>query len=258
MDFLQATILGLVEGITEFLPISSTAHLILAEKWLGLASTEFVKTFTISIQLGAILSVIILYWQKITSDILIWKKVLTAWLPTAIIGFVLYQLIKSFLMDNLTIIAWVLLLGGLILIIFEMINKNNRKLQGVTDFTKISYSQAIIIGLAQALAVVPGVSRSAATIVGGLLLGINRQTIVAFSFLLAVPTMLAATVYDIYQQGASLGGENIGAWLIGFIVSFIVATVAIKFLIRFVEKHTFMAFGIYRIILALLIFWWWL
>ena len=119
MDFLQATILGLVEGITEFLPISSTAHLILAEKWLGLASTEFVKTFTISIQLGAILSVIILYWQKITSDILIWKKVLTAWLPTAIIGFVLYQLIKSFLMDNLTIIAWVLLLGGLILIIFK-------------------------------------------------------------------------------------------------------------------------------------------
>lgn len=251
MNIIQATLLGIVEGITEFLPISSTAHMVIVEQWLNITLTEYVKTFTISIQLGAILSVIIFSWHKIFADQEIWKKILLAFLPTGIIGFIFYKLIKNFLIENINIIIWSLIIGGVILIIFELVNYKNKKMSGPADLDSISYGKALAIGTFQALGMIPGVSRSAATIVGGLTMGINRQTVVIFSFLLAIPTMLAATVYDLYKTGLNFSAQEIEVWLFGFLTSFIVATIAIKFLINFIKNHTFIIFGIYRIILGL-------
>lgn len=252
---MQSIILGVIEGITEFLPISSTAHLIIAEKLLKIESTDFAKSFIISIQLGAILSVIVLYGKKLLTNWENIKKIIIAFIPTAIIGFVLYQIIKNFLMENLLVIALALMLGGIVLIIFEKMNyqlADQNFLNKESDLEQISYKKALLIGLVQSLAVIPGVSRSAATIMGGLSLGINRQTIVEFSFLLAVPTMLAATIYDLIKN-SSVTTEQSGVWLVGFIVSFIVAMAAIKFLVSFIKRHNFIAFGIYRIVLGVLI-----
>ncbi|MFH1412995.1 MAG: undecaprenyl-diphosphatase UppP [bacterium] len=253
MQLIQAALLGIVEGITEFLPISSTAHLIIVERWLNITQTDFVKTFTISIQLGAILSIIMIYWKEIISDAEIWKKVCLAFLPTAVLGFVFYNIIKNILLGNIMVIVWALMIGGLFLIIFEIINRKNEKFKGSVNTKSITYPKAIAIGFFQALGMIPGVSRAAATIIGGLSMGINRQTIVEFSFLLAIPTMLAATVYDLFKSNFSFSGQQIEVWLTGFIVSFIVAMITVKFLIKFIQKHTFIAFGIYRIIISFII-----
>lgn len=251
MNFLHAIILGLVEGLTEFLPVSSTAHMIIAERLLSIEQTDFVKTFTISIQLGAVAAVVLLYWKTIVNNFSLWKKIIAAFLPTALIGLVFYHILKEFLLESLIVIAWSLLVGGIILIIFETFNKSGQKLRGELNLDKITYRQSVIIGLFQSLSIIPGVSRSAATIIGGLSLKINRATIVAFSFLLSVPTILVATVYDVYKQANQFTSENLPVWAVGFIVSFIVATLSIKFFINFVSKHTFLAFGLYRVVLGL-------
>ncbi|MEK7650623.1 MAG: undecaprenyl-diphosphate phosphatase [Patescibacteria group bacterium] len=260
MTWLTAIILGALEGFTEFLPISSTAHLTLAAQLLKLAETDFLKSFIIIIQLGAILAVVWLYrvtlFQKKNSELN--KKVLAAFLPTAIIGFVLYKLIKTFLLGNTNIALWAMLLGGVIIIIFERWHKkrelNNTSksanLENSVSLEDISYRQAVTIGLAQALAVVPGVSRSAATIIGGLALGLSRQTIVEFSFLLAIPTMLAATIYDFYKSAGAFSLAQFDLLLIGFVSAFIFALISVKFLLKYIQQHTFTAFGLYRIIVA--------
>lgn len=256
MTIIQSIILGIIEGITEFLPISSTAHLIIAERLANIEQTEFLKTFSISIQLGAILSVVVLYWKKVLSSMDNIKKIIIAFIPTAIIGFALYKIIKNFLMESLLVIALALLIGGIILIIFEKLNYqpgNKHHLNKEVDLKQISYKKAFIIGLVQSLAVIPGVSRSAATIIGGLSLGLNRQTIVEFSFLLAIPTMLAATCYDLLKQGSNFTLDQTGVWIIGFVTSFLVAIFAIKFLINFIKHHNFIIFGVYRIIVGLII-----
>jgi undecaprenyl-diphosphatase len=255
MEIINSIILGIVEGITEFLPISSTAHLILAERLLHFGTTEFAKSFAISIQLGAILSVVALYWKKLFTNWETIKKIALAFIPTAIIGFLLYHLIKNFLLESLLVIAIALLVGGIILIIFEKYNyrlRDQNFLNKETDMSQINYKKAILIGLCQSLAVIPGVSRSAATIIGGLGMGVNRQTIVEFSFLLAAPTMLAATLYDLIKSH-TLIGARLDVWLIGFIVSFIVAMGAIKFLVNFIKRRNFIPFGIYRIIVGIII-----
>jgi len=249
MDILHSLIFGVIEGITEFLPISSTAHMVLAAKVMGISQTEFVKSFEIVIQFGAILSVIALYWKRFLVDMESLKRIIAAFIPTAIIGFILYKLIKTYLIGNETVIVWSLLLGGLILIVFEMFHKE--KGSALDDISKLPYSKCVTIGLFQSLAMVPGVSRSAATIIGGLSLGLKRSTIVEFSFLLAVPTMLAASALDLLKSGGGFSASQFGVLAVGFIISFIVAIASIRFFIGYIKKHTFIPFGVYRIIAAL-------
>ncbi|MCK9363057.1 MAG: undecaprenyl-diphosphate phosphatase [Syntrophales bacterium] len=252
MEIATALILGIVEGFSEFLPISSTGHLILAGKLLGLAESDFVKSFDIAIQLGAILSVVVLYWRELLVNWETIKKVAVAFLPTGVIGFVLYKIIKNILLGSTAVVLWSLLIGGIILIVFEMLHRE--KDDATKSLSEITYMQSFLIGVFQSLAVIPGVSRSAATIVGGLILGMKRTIIVEFSFLLAVPTMLAATVYDLYKNGAIFSVLQLNYLAVGFLTSFIVALASIKFLIRFVQNHTFILFGIYRIALVLVWF----
>src|SRR5262245_55789258 len=195
--------MGVVEGVTEFLPISSTAHLILTARALRLADSEFLKSFEIIIQLGAILSVVVLYWGKFWNWEMI-KKLVVAFIPTGIIGLTVYKAVKSVLLGNVTVVLAALVIGGVILILFERFRK---QVDAPTDFSEITYSRALLIGVFQAIAVIPGVSRSAATIVGGSSIGIGKRTIVEFSFMLAVPTMLGASVLDLYKSHEALTGN---------------------------------------------------
>lgn len=249
MTIFHALILGIVEGVTEFLPISSTAHLIVSAKILGLIQSDFLKSFEIAIQLGAILAVVIVYAKRLGRNIELWKRVIVAFIPTGLIGFVLYKLIKN-LLGNIHVVVWVLLLGGIVIVLFELLRKD--KVEDV-PLENISYKQAIIIGTAQSLAVIPGVSRSAATIISGLSLGLSRKTIVDFSFLLAIPTMLAATGYDLLKNGSAFSLGEFHLLGIGFIASFFVALLSIFFLLSFIKKHSFMWFGVYRIIISIII-----
>jgi undecaprenyl-diphosphatase len=248
MTLLQSIILGIVEGITEFLPISSTGHLILASRLLGLSQTDFQKSFEIAIQLGAIGSVIMLYWRQFLEPAVL-GRLIAAFIPTGLIGFALYHVVKTYLFGSDAVVLWALGLGGVALIVFELLHKESD--DAVADVTSIPYSKAVLIGLFQSLSIVPGVSRAGATIVGGLILGLSRTTIVEFSFLLAVPTMLAATAYDLLKNASSFEAQQLGVLAAGFIASFFVALLSIKFLLAFVRTHTFIPFGIYRIAVAL-------
>ncbi len=252
MNLFHAIVLGIIEGITEFLPISSTGHLILTSKILQLPSTEFLKSFEIAIQLGAILAVVILYWQSFFLKIEVLKKVIIAFIPAAVLGFIFYKFIKQFLLGSEQIVLWTLFLGGVFLIIFEFFYKE--KVGTLESVAAISWQQAFIIGLFQSIAMIPGVSRAAATIIGGLILGLKRKTIVEFSFLLAVPTMAAATGLDLMKSGGSFTVNQFGVLAFGFIFSFFTAILAIKFLLGFIKNRSFISFGIYRVILALM-FW---
>ncbi len=262
MTIIHSIILGLIEGITEFLPISSTAHLIIAAKWLKIPDSSFLTSFLISIQLGAILSVAVLYAKTIIKNPRLILKIAAAFIPTAIIGLAVYKLVKNYLMESLPLIAGALILGGIILIILEkyFFKKSNSgniiQQPNYLEIDAISYRQATLIGVFQALAVVPGVSRSAATIMGGLSLGVSRKNIVEFSFLLAMPTMLAATALDLYKTPPILNGQEIIVWTIGLAVSFITAIIGIKFFIKFIQKNNFVSFGWYRIIIGFIVLAW--
>lgn len=251
MTILESIILGVVEGLTEFLPVSSTGHLILASDLLGIPSSEFLKSFEIAIQLGAILAVVALYWRSFL-DLEVLKRVIVAFIPTGIIGLALYGFAKEYLLDNTQVVLWALLLGGVALIVFELMHKEKEDAR--QDVKSISYMQSFWIGVCQALAIIPGVSRSAATILGGLFLGVGRVAIVEFSFLLAVPVMFAATGLDLYKSAGSFSADNFTALAVGFVVSFVVAIASIRFLLKYVRNHTFIPFGVYRIVLALLFF----
>jgi len=246
MDILQAALLGVIEGITEFLPISSTGHLILASELLSIPSSDFLKSFEISIQFGAILSVVALYWRLLlTIEIL--KKLAVGFIPTGIIGLAVYPFLKSYLLESPLIVLASLFLGGIVLIVFELLYRETPE---ELPISHISYTQSFIVGLFQSIAIIPGVSRSAATILGGLMIGIPRRTIVEFSFLLAVPTMAAATGLDLVKNLPAFTPEHLDALAVGFVVSFVVALLSIKFLLHFVRNHTFIPFGIYRILAA--------
>lgn len=277
MDLIQAFILGVVEGISEFLPISSTGHLILTENLMRISQTEFVKSFTIAIQCGAILSVIVLYWKKILNNYKLLKQIIVAFIPTAIIGFLLYKLVKHYLLGNPEVVLVSLFVGGIALIGVELLFKNKNKPDVIArnEITKqsenhksltpiksglinnhksLTYEKAFVIGLFQSIAIIPGVSRSASTIVGGLLVGLDRKTATEFSFLIAIPTLLAATALDLKDTGFSFDTNQ---WLllgVGLLASFIVALISIKWLVKYVQTNTFIPFGIYRIVLAILYF----
>lgn len=261
MTIWQSIIMGIVEGFTEFLPISSTAHLILSAEILKIPVSEFLKTYNISIQLGAILAVVFLYWSKVLNSRDLFLKILVAFIPTSIIGLIFYQIVKSYLMESLWLIAATLFFGGIILILFEKrYQRKNVKIlveeKKEEKEKNISYKQAILIGFFQAIAMIPGVSRSAATIIGGLWLGLKRKTMVEFSFLLAIPTMAAATFLDLIKSKEalmSLSTKDINAWIVGFILSFVTAIIGVKFLLRFIEKNNFIPFAWYRIVLGALI-----
>jgi undecaprenyl-diphosphatase len=246
MTLFHSLILGIVEGITEFLPISSTAHLILASHLLHIAQSEFAKTFEIVIQFGAILAVVYLYRKDLFHSIEVWKRILAAFIPTGILGLVFYKIVKSILLDDITLIIWTLMIGGALLIVFELLHREKK--DAVSDILQMSYRQCVIIGVCQSFAMIPGVSRSAATILGGLALGIKRKTIVEFSFLLAVPTMFAASALDLIKTKAHFDAANLGALAVGFVVSFVVAVLSIQFLLGFVRKRDFKPFGVYRIL----------
>ena len=245
MTTLQAIILGIIEGLTEFLPVSSTAHLILSADAMRLTGSEFLKSFEIIIQLGAILSVVVLYWRRFFNWQII-KKLVVAFIPTGIIGLTVYKAVKVML-GSVTVVLITLIVGGIALILFEHFKEHA---DDDPDFREITYRKALLVGLFQAIAIVPGVSRSAATIVGGSLIGINKRTIVEFSFLLAVPTMAAASGLELLKGYSALAG-HLPTLAIGFVVSFVMAVIAIKSFLAFVKKRDFKLFGWYRIILAL-------
>ncbi len=251
MEFTDALILGIVEGITEFFPISSTGHLILTAELLGLPETDFLKTFQIVIQLGAILAIVTLYWKKLLFDQDVIKKVIIALLPALGIGFVLYKLIRQLFESSLVVVVS-LFVGGVILVLFEWW-RGNRVDEG-SSIETMSYKTAFFVGLFQTLSVVPGVSRAGATLLGGMILGMKRQAIVEFSFLLAVPTMIAATALDIWKSGSLFSSADVPFLAVGFVTAFVVAVLAVKFLLRYVETHTFMVFGVYRIVVAVFFF----
>jgi len=256
MNIIDAVVLAIVEGLTEFLPVSSTGHMIIASHLMHVPQTEFLKTFEIAIQLGAIGAVFSLYWRTFLLDWEVGLRVLAAFVPTAVIGFILYKAVKEFLLGNIVVVGGALLAGGVFLVVFELLYKRKgRQAQeaGPGGMERITYGQAVLIGLCQALAVVPGVSRAAATIVGGLMLGISRTTIVEFSFLLAVPTMLAATVLDLLKSGHDIHLSDAGVLAAGFVTALVVAGATVKFLLHYVQRNDFIAFGVYRIIAGLIV-----
>ncbi len=252
MEYFHALILAVVEGITEFLPVSSTGHLVLTAKLLNIPQTEFVKSFEIIIQLGSILAIIFLYWKKLFVQRTVWKPILVAYLPTAILGFTLYKLIKGYLIGNEMITVIALFLGGIVLIIIELFHKEEKgTIEKIED---IPLKSAVGIGFFQSLAMVPGVSRSAATIIGGLLLKLKRKTAVEFSFLLAVPTMISATGLDLIETRFTFTPYEYSVLAVGFIGAFFVAIFTVKFVLKYIERNNFIPFGIYRIIVAILFF----
>lgn len=258
MNIIHVVILSLVEGLTEFLPISSTGHLILASKLFGLPDSDYLKTFEIVIQLGAILAVFTLYSKKLLESAIsggdLIKKIFVAFIPTAIIGFTLYPFIKSFLLSSSAITLNALFWGGIIIILIEMVLKKSKVSKTQEMQSVPSYKQALLIGSFQSLSVVPGVSRAAATIVGGLVSGLSRTAATEFSFLLAIPTMIAASGLDIWKSRDVIAQGGALSLFLGTSLSFLFAMLAIKFLIAYVKKHDFTIFGIYRIGLAIL-FW---
>lgn len=251
MNIIHTIIISIIEGLTEFLPISSTAHMDIARVILSVPSSEFIKSFEIIIQLGAILAVVILYAKKVFSSWLYIRNLIIAFIPTGIIGFILYKLIKSFLLGNIWVEAIALLIGGIIIILFE--NYQSKRDQTQSEKVKLedlTFKQLITLGIAQSLAVIPGVSRSGAVIISGRALGLGKELITEFSFLLAVPTMLGATLYEVYKTGFSFSSSEWGTISLGFIISFIVAIFVIKWFLEYIKKHTFKVFGWYRIILG--------
>ncbi|AYN06145.1 MULTISPECIES: undecaprenyl-diphosphate phosphatase [unclassified Flavobacterium] len=252
MDTLQAIVLAIIEGITEFLPVSSTGHMIIASSFFGIAHDDFTKLFTIVIQLGAILSVVVLYFKRFFQTLDFYFKLLVAFIPAVILGLLLSDVIDG-LLENPVTVAVSLLIGGVILLkVDEWFNNPNT----VETSQEITYSQALKIGLFQCLAMIPGVSRSGASIVGGMSQKLSRTTAAEFSFFLAVPTMFGATAkkcYDYYKAGFELSHDQVNLLIIGNIVAFVVALLAIKTFIGFLTKNGFKVFGYYRIIAGIVL-----
>jgi undecaprenyl-diphosphatase len=246
MHIFQAIIIAIVEGITEFLPVSSTGHMIITQKLLGIEPDSFVKLFTVNIQFGAILSVVILYWKRFFQTFDFYVKLFIAFLPAAILGFLFSGYIDKML-ESVLVVAISLVLGGIILLFVDTwFNKPS-------EDQKISFPRALIIGLFQTIAMIPGVSRSAATIVGGLTQKLSRKNATEFSFFLAVPTMFAASAYEMIKSYKVIQPQHINILIIGNVVAFLIAMLAIKGFVTFLTRHGFKIFGYYRIIVGAII-----
>ena len=255
MDLLEAIILAIIEGITEYLPVSSTGHMIIASSFMRIATDDFTKLFTIVIQLGAILSVLVLYWKRFFQSFDFYLKLLVAFIPAVVLGLLLNDVIDSLLESPVTV-AISLIIGGAILLKVDDWFKANEEFdkENPTAHTEINYATALKIGFFQCLAMIPGTSRSGASIVGGMTQKINRKTAAEFSFFLAVPTMLGATAkktYDYYKAGFELSLEQVNYLILGNVIAFIVALIAIKSFIDYLSKKGFKIFGYYRIIFGI-------
>jgi len=250
MTWFHALILSIVEGLTEFLPVSSTGHMILTEGILGMKSNDFIEAFIVSIQFGAILSVVVLYWKRFFQTFSFYYKLFVAFLPSAIVGLLLIHYINE-LLQSVYVVAIMLVLGGIVLVFVD--NWFNRPAKN----QEVTYKKAFVIGLFQILSMIPGTSRSAATIIGGMAQKLTRKTAAEFSFFLAVPTMFAASGYKLFESYMKnphiITADNIGLLLFGNIVAFIVALFAIKSFIYYLTRHGFKIFGYYRIVVGLAI-----
>lgn len=250
MTYLHALILAIIEGLTEFLPVSSTGHMIIASSAMGIADDDFVKAFEVIIQFGAILSVLVLYFRRFLPDWSFYKKLFFAFLPTAVIGFIVKDGV-DYLLGSVQVVAWSLIIGGIILIWSDRFFAHLH-IEG-SSVKDLTLKKSIALGIFQSIAMIPGVSRSAATIIGGLSLGMNRKEAAEFSFFLAVPTMAAATGYKVLKMYNTIQADQLGILAFGCVVAFIVAILAIKVFIGIVSRYGFKAFGIYRILLGVII-----
>jgi undecaprenyl-diphosphatase len=249
MNIIQSIVLSIIEGLTEFLPVSSTGHMILASSVLNIPEDTFVKTFEISIQIGAIMAIVLLYTKRYLKEFSIYLKLGIAFIPTGIIGFLAYPYIKAYLFNPI-VVTVSLISGGIILI---LIDKKASGLEGKTiAIESISYKNAFLIGLFQSVSMIPGVSRAAATIIGGIFNGLDKKHAIEFSYLLAVPTMFVASGYNLYKTSIEFSGHEIFLIGLGIVVAFIIALIAVKVFVRFVENYGFKYFGYYRIIIGIL------
>ncbi|MFH0749944.1 MAG: undecaprenyl-diphosphate phosphatase [Candidatus Gottesmanbacteria bacterium] len=248
MNLIHALLLGFVEGITEFLPVSSTGHMILFGKLFAIPQTDFLTSFEIIIQLGAIAAAVVLYARTLLSKRFLWKPLLFAFIPTAIIGFLLYKIVKHYLLGNPFVVVASLCIGGIAFFLIE--NAVKRFPRKTTVLEQITPKQAICIGIGQTFSMIPGVSRSAASICSGLLTGLSRELSVEFSFLLAIPTMIAAVGLDVLKSPIIINTSTVLLLTVGLVTSFVTALLAIKTFLRFVKNNSFLPFAVYRIVLA--------
>jgi undecaprenyl-diphosphatase len=251
MTIFETIVLAIVEGLTEFLPVSSTGHMIIASSLMGIESNSFVKLFTVAIQLGTILSVVVLYFKRFFKSFDFYFKLLTAFIPAVIFGLLFSDKIDDLLESPLTV-GISLLLGGIVLLFVDKWFKN----APIDDADQISYPTAVLIGIFQCLAMIPGVSRSGASIVGGMSQKLTRKAAAEFSFFLAIPTMFAATakkLFDFYKDGHTINSQELNLLIIGNVIGFLVALIAIKSFIGYLSKNGFRIFGIYRIIIGAII-----
>lgn len=248
MTLFDSLILGLVEGLTEFLPISSTGHMVLVSHFLKMPEGATLATFEVVSQVGAIGAVIVLYFKKLF-EMQVIKKLIIAFIPTGMVGLLVYPYLKGWLQSPL-LVAFSLTIGGCLILLVEHLYGNKK---GVNDShsTPLSYRQAFLLGIYQAIAVIPGVSRSGAMIIGGLTMNLSRKVLTEFTFLLAVPTMIIATAYTLYKRHGDLAIESISPLVFGTMVSFIVALIVIRYFLEYIQSHSFKIFGWYRIIVGL-------
>lgn len=250
MDIFQAIIIGIIEGFTEFLPISSTGHMIVAGSYLGVAQDSLTKAYEVIIQFAAILAVMLVYRDKLTfSKIVLWQKLFVAFLPLAIVGFIFKDQIKA--LFSVEVVAVMFIVGGIVFLIVEKFYKEEES--HTNEVENVTYRQAFLVGVAQIFSLIPGTSRAGATIIGGLLLKMNRKTSAEFSFLLAIPVMGAVSGYDLLKHYSEFADANWVAFIAGFITAFIVAYITIKLFLVFLQRFTFVSFGIYRIAFGILL-----
>jgi undecaprenyl-diphosphatase len=263
--FLKTLLLGLIEGVTEFLPVSSTGHMILADEFIRLSENQhFMTAFTVFIQSGAILAVVVLFRRELwpfagtkperRNKWLLWAKTLVAFIPAAIAGLLFHELIEKYLFNPVTVAA-ALIFYGIVLILFERSHRVNP--DALHSIDSLTFRTAFLIGVMQCLALIPGTSRSTATILGGMVLGLSRTLAAEFSFFLAIPTIAGASLLKLLESGNSFSATEYLLLATGFIASFFVAAIVIKWLMKYLKKHSFIPFGWYRIILGLIVFGWW-
>jgi len=253
MDYFQSIVIGVIEGFTEFLPISSTGHMIVAEHYLGIVQSDLTKAYDVIIQFAAILAVILIYRDKLSlKKIGLWQKLIVAFLPIGVIGFLLRHQVKA--LFSVEVVAWMFIIGGIVFLVVEYFYEEEAKVR-TTDVEAVSWMQAVAVGFAQVFSLIPGTSRAGATIIGGLLSGMDRRTSAEFSFLLAIPVMAAVSGYDLLKHYHDFAGAQWGPYLVGFVVAFAVAWLTIKLFLAFLSRFTFVPFGVYRILFGAFLLW---
>lgn len=253
MDIFQSLVLGIVEGVTEFLPVSSTGHMVLVSNLMGISDNEFVKTFEIFIQLGAIFAVGFEYGRNLIGNLKLLTKIMATFIPTGILGLLFYSSVKQYLLGSAVITVAALIFGGVAILLFEKYVKNlNKRETDNFGIENMSYIKCVVVGFMQSLAMIPGVSRSAMTIMGGMLVGLSRVEATMLSFLVATPTLFFASFWDLYKTGFRFSNNELMLLGVGFVSAFITALIVVRWFIKYLRTHTFEVFGWYRIVLGII------